>query len=290
MEQVNSGRDFSSISPSVRWMILFKGHTSIPYAREVAELMEYPNKFAPDFKKKDFTFWASTLGLERRYYSINDLLNDLKTENILELSSGYSFRCLEYAHQKGLNYIDTDLPDIIAAKREFLISLTKDGSVSKGSLELLPLNALDKDKFFEITGHFPPGEVAIVNEGLLTYLDYNEKVKLCSIIHDIIKERGGFWITADICLKNKESKLGLKYNDKIKEFNEQHDTEGNSFESFEEARIFFKEMGFVIDKESRIKYSEMSSFKFFKRSLTLKHLFKMRNTRQIFATWRLKAI
>ncbi len=290
MEQINTNRDFSSISPSAKWMILLKGHTNIPYAREVAELLEYPNKYVPDFKKKDFTFWASTLGLERRYWSINELLNDLTTKNILELSSGYSFRSLEYTQQKGLNYIDTDLPDVIAAKKELIKRLTKDELHSNGSLELLPLNALDKDKFLEIIDHFPRGEVAIVNEGLLTYLDNQEKKKLCSIIHDIMMKLGGYWITADIGLKNKESKLGLKYNDEIKQFNEQHNTEGNSFESFKEAEIFFKEMGFVIDKEAKIKYSEMTSFKFFKRSLTLRHLFKMRNTRQIFATWRLKAV
>ena len=59
----------------------------------------------------------------------------------------------------------------------------------------------------------------------------------------LLMERGGYWITADIGLKNKESKLGLKYNDEIKQFNEQHNTEDNSFESFKEAEIFFKDHG-----------------------------------------------
>jgi hypothetical protein len=46
MEQSTYSRDFYSISPSARWMILSKGHTSIPYAKEVAELLEYPGKYA----------------------------------------------------------------------------------------------------------------------------------------------------------------------------------------------------------------------------------------------------
>lgn len=290
MEQPTNNRDFSSISPSAKWMILCKGHTNIPLAREVAELLESPNKYIPDFKKRDFTFWASTLGLERRYMSINQLLNESAIKNILELSSGYSFRSLEYAQQKGVHYIDTDLPDIIAAKIEFIKILQKEDINTNGKFELLPLNALDKDSFLEIIGHFPPGDIAIVNEGLLTYLIKQEKEKLCSIIHDILTARGGYWITADIGLKNKETKLGLSYNDEIKKFNEQHDTEGNSFESFEEAEIFFKNNGFILDKVATVNYSEMSSFKYFKRSLTLRHLFKMRNTKQIFATWRLKAV
>ncbi len=290
MERTTYLRDFSSISPSARWMLLCKGHTNIPYAKEVAELLEYPNKYLPDFKKRDFTFWASTLGLERRYWSLNQLLNDLLIKNILEFSSGYSLRSLEYAQQKGVHYIDTDLPDIIAVKIEFIGSLQKGEIKTNGKLELLPLNALDKKSFLEIVSHFPQGKIAIVNEGLLTYLIKQEKEKLCSIIHDILIERGGYWITADIALKDKESKLRLSYNDGIKKFNEQHDTEGNSFESFEEAEMFFKKNGFVIDKVATVKYSEMSSFKYFKRSLTLKHLLKIRNAKQIFATWRLKAV
>jgi hypothetical protein len=56
-------------------------------------------------------------------------------------------------------------------------------------------------------------------------------------------------------------KFDLKYDDKIKEFYEQQNTESNSFESFKEAEMFFKDMGFMINKEVKIKYSEMSTFK-----------------------------
>jgi hypothetical protein len=290
MEQPITDRDFSSISPTARWMLLTKGYTSIPFAREVAELLEYPNKYVPDFKKKDFTLWACAIHLESRYWSIDQLLKGLSINNILELSSGYSFRSLEYARQKGAYYIDTDLPEVIAAKKQFVSSLSKEESITGGKLELLPLNALDELNFHEIAGHFPPGEIAIVNEGLLTYLDKQEKVKLCSIIHDILMERGGCWITADIYLKNKQPKLGFQYNNEVKEFYSRQNTEGNSFESFEEAEMFFKEMGFVVEKEAKIKYSEMSSFKYLIKSVTIRQLFRLRGSGKIQATWCLKAV
>lgn len=290
MEQIFVNRDFSSISPSAKWLLLWKGYTNIPFAREVAELLEYPNKYIPDFKKRDYTFWASTIGLENRYWSIDQLLNDLTIKNILEISSGYSFRSLDFAQRKAVHYIDTDLPEVIDNKKEFINSLKKDGLNPDGKLELLPLNALDKNNFHEIIGHFPQGEIAIVNEGLLTYLNRQEKENLCTIIHDILKERGGYWITTDIGLKNKDKKLGLKFNDKIMEFNKLHDTEGKSFESFKEAEKFFKEMGFVIDKEANIKYSEMSSFKYLVKSMTLRQLFNIKKSGRIQATWRLKTV
>jgi hypothetical protein len=87
--------------------------------------------------------------LENRYRSIDQLLNDLIIINILELSSGYSFRGLDYIIQKDVHYIDTDLSDVIAVKKEFYGSLKKEGANTKGKLELLSLNALDEKNFYE---------------------------------------------------------------------------------------------------------------------------------------------
>lgn len=56
MEQIFVNRDFSSISPSAKWLLLWKGYTNIPFAREVAELLEYPNKYIPDFKREIILF------------------------------------------------------------------------------------------------------------------------------------------------------------------------------------------------------------------------------------------
>jgi hypothetical protein len=290
MEQIISNRDFSSISPSARWLLMLKGYTSIPFAREVAELLHSPDKYIPDFKRRDLTFWAVTYHFESRYWSINQLLKDLKVKNILELSSGYSFRSLEHARHEGIHYIDTDLPEIINTKSEFIKTLLRDRSDIKGKLELLPLNVLDIEGFHEIIGRFPPGEVAIVNEGLFTYLDREEQKRLCSVIHDILKERGGYWVNGDIYLKNRQPRFGFQFDDKIKRFNELHDTESNSFESFDEAEMFFRELGFLIDMEARIRVSELSSFKYLMKSITLRDLFKFRKIGKIQAAWRLKAI
>jgi O-methyltransferase involved in polyketide biosynthesis len=208
----------------------------------------------------------------------------------MELSSGYSFRSLDYTRQKGVHYIDTDLPEVIAVKKEFLAKLVKEDSFGDGKLELLPLNAQDENAFRKIVGHFPQGEITIVNEGLMGYLNQQEKEQLCSIIHGILKERGGYWITADIHLKNFESKPGLQYSDEVRKFNEQQQTNENNFDSFREAELFFNRMGFVIDKVAKLKYSELNSFKFMIRSLKLRQLFKVRKGHEIQATWRLRAV
>ena len=281
-------KDFSSVSPSAKSLLMMKGYTNIPYARETAALMQGPEVFDLNFEDKDFWFWIRVMHFESRYWSIDQLLEGLSINNILEISSGFSFRGLEKIKTKGVHYIDTDLPDVIETKKEFITVLQNEGSNVGGKLELVPLNALDEEQFQAVIKKFKGGELVIINEGLLMYLDNSEKEKLCKIISKILKEHGGYWITADIYLRNKQEKLDLKLGDKTKEFFEQHHIEENRFESFEEAEAFFNRMGFIVDKEAKIKPSGLSSFKYLLKSLTLKQLFKMRKAGKIQATWRLK--
>jgi O-methyltransferase involved in polyketide biosynthesis len=289
MEQINgSDRNFDTISPSAFSLLLMKGYTNIPFTRRAAELLVHPHEYVPDYKKKEMTFWARLLHFESRYWSIDQLMEDLQVNNILELASGFSFRGLEAIRQKQVHYIDTDLPDLIAIKKEFISALKGENFASKGNLELLSLNALDEQQFQEIIARFPDGEIVIVNEGLLMYLDLPEKEKLCSIIHRILKERGGYWITADIYLKKKMDNLDLKIDDNTKAFFEQHRIEENKFESVEEAESFFKRMGFKVDKEANLKRSELSSMKYFLKNVTVKQLFKIRKTGKMQMTWRLR--
>jgi O-methyltransferase involved in polyketide biosynthesis len=283
-------RDFSSISPSARSLLLLKGLTDIPFARQTAELLLFPEKYNPDFNKKDMTFWARVLHFENRYRSIDQLLEDLSINNILELSSGFSFRGLEATQKGACHYIDTDLPEVINLKNDFIEALRNEDFKTEGKLELVPLNCLNEQQFREITDKFPDGEIVIVNEGLLMYLDPMEKENLCSIIHKILKDRGGYWITADIYLKNKHDKLNLKIDDRTKDFFLQHNIEDNKFSSFKEAESFFRRMGFIIDKEANIKHKELSSIRHFLKNVTIKQLFKIRKAGKIQATWRLRAI
>lgn len=95
MQATNNGRDFSSISSSAKWILLMKGHTNIPYAKEAAALVEAPRPFVPNLQSADRSFWGRTLHFESRYYSIDALLHGQAVSNVLELSSGFSFRGLD---------------------------------------------------------------------------------------------------------------------------------------------------------------------------------------------------
>lgn len=288
MDTTNSdSRNYNTISPSAKALLLMKGLTNIPFARQAAELMMHPQPYIPDYSNRNFGYWARVLHFESRYLTIDQLLNDLPITNILELSSGFSFRGLEAVKQKSVHYIDTDLPGIIEKKKEFVTALQGEHFEARGKLELLPLNALDEKQFIETINHFTSGEVVIVNEGLLVYLGTSEKEKLCSIIRNILKQRGGYWITADIYIKqNPEHKL--KIDDELQQFFDQHRIEENMFDSLEAAEAFFKKAGFVIEREAVPDYSKLVSLNYFLQSTTQEQLSRMNKMERIQVTWQLK--
>jgi O-methyltransferase involved in polyketide biosynthesis len=282
-------RNFNTISPSAKSLLFMKGHTEIPFARYAAELAAYPDEFIPDYDKNDISFWARVLHFEKRYSSIDQLLDDIKISNFLELGSGYSFRGLAKALNEECYYIDSDLPEMILSKKDLAESLIKD-KPNKGTLEYLALNALDENQFQEIISRFPEGELVILNEGLLMYLNEQEKRKLCNIIHKILEKKGGYWITADIYFKNKYQNLNLKIEEQTKIFFEQHNIEENKFESPEAAEEFFKSMGFTIDREAVEEYPKLSSTKYYLRCLNSNPEFRKNKRKKIQTTWRLKPI
>ena len=246
----------------------------------------YPEKFSPEFDNKDFGFWLRVIHFENRYWSINQLLSELTVKNILELSSGFSFRGLEAIKQPGLYFIDTDLPEVITAKKKLIKSFGEAIIPGGSELEILPLNVFDEKNFNKVTDRFPGGEIVIINEGLLMYLDESEKLRLCSIIHKILKQRGGYWITGDIYIRRKNKNPDLQINHDLKFFKEHH-IEENKFESFEEQNNFSIIAGFIIEKEALSDRTKLSTLKYLLENSTAEQKNLIRESDKSRVTWRL---
>ncbi|WP_336518233.1 class I SAM-dependent methyltransferase [Pollutibacter soli] len=287
-EQQLPPRDFDSISPSAKWILIMKAHTTIPFSKRAMELVSAPEKFEPDFENPDLSFWVRTMHFENRYKSINHLMEGIDAKNILELSSGFSFRGLDLAQHSDVHYIDTDLPDMVAQKQKLVNTLKKELPAPKGTYELATLNALDEKSFDELVSHFLPGELTIVNEGLLMYLNTTEKEKLCRNIHKILLERGGCWITADIYIALKPRGLELNVGPEMKKFFEVQKIEENYFKSFEQAAEFFDSMGFIVDKKFDGDYSKLSVLPQLIKRTTPEDIKKFAEMPKIHSRWRLR--
>lgn len=253
--------------------------------------MQGPEVFGLNFDDKDFWFWIRVMHFESRYWSVSQLLEQTDCKNILEISSGFSLRGLDLcAKDKDIHYLDTDLPEVVASKQNLIAELHL-GQDAIGKYDLLPLNAMDNTAFSAVMNSFGNGPVAIVNEGLLMYLNLEEKKQLCKTIDGALQRRGGYWITADVYVRRSaEVTASLPTSQSEADFLAQHRIEENKFESYEAAAAFFKEQGFEMVSEAAPNYSTMS---------TLPHLIstlpeEMRASKQpppkIQATWMLRAI
>lgn len=284
-------KDYSTISPSAKALLFMKGVTDIPFAREAAALMMAPGVYEPDMQNDDMRFWARVLHFEQRYKSINQLLADVPVKNILELSSGFSFRGLALTGtQENVHYIDTDLPGIIETKQSFTEALGT-GKIKPGSkLETLPLNVLDEAQFRAIVDRFEEGPVVIVNEGLLMYLDLAEKEKLCSIIHAILKERGGYWITADVYTQTMMHMPPGTGDDALNQFLAEHRTEEKKFDGFGAAAAFFNHQRLIVDKVEVRNREQLVSYRYFMDKVPKEQLQFWKGSARIRETWRLQPI
>lgn len=285
-----ASRDYGTISPSAAALLLLKAHTSIPFTKEAAALLQVQDNLLgePASLKKDYAFWARVMHFEARYQSVNQLLNELNAQQVLELSSGFSFRGLHLTTQTPVHYIDTDLPGVISVKEKIAAQLA--AGTPAGQLEMLPLNALDETQFADVLGRFNQQELVIVNEGLLVYLGIPEKQQLCKLIHAALKQHGGYWITADIYIRNEQVNQRLKIDDQLSVFFEQHNVAENMFASFEDAASFFESNGLVLDKEAEPDYTQLSALPHFLAAASPEQLAALRTIQKPHATWRLRAV
>jgi O-methyltransferase involved in polyketide biosynthesis len=258
-------RNFDTISPSAKMLLLMKSLTDIPFAKEAAEIV-FPREELdklPELQKSRY-FLGASLHFENRYKSIDKILEDIKPKNTLELSSGFSLRGLSMAMNENIFYIDTDLPGVIETKKNLTQSLIQ-SQVLKGTLLTQPLNAMDEQQFTATIDSFPAGPVTLVNEGLLMYLNTEEKGRLCATIRELLRKRGGCWITADIYIRGEEELRGNddEFMKQAQSFFAAHDIQENKFTSLEEATEFFTANGFNISRTETLVPERLSALKYF---------------------------
>jgi O-methyltransferase involved in polyketide biosynthesis len=239
-----SPRDFSTISPSAKSLLLVKAQTSLPFARQAAELLWGASAVEDAERETAKTPWATGRRdhFEHRARSIDDALAALGSARILELAAGLSFRGLDMAARRpDVSYLDTDLPEMAELKADLVARLHP--APLRGTLVVRPLDALAPDAVRAAVATLPAGPVAIAQEGLLMYLDDAEKGTLAAAVRDVLLERGGAWITADVYV---QSALKPHRDERTTKFLEQHRVEEKKFADFSAAAAFFESHGFVV--------------------------------------------
>lgn len=256
-------RNFTTISPTARALLLMKSVTRIPFAHAAAQLVASPAEMDDlEHQLSNLSFLRRVLHFENRYWTTEQLYRRQPTSNVLELCAGYAFRGLQHVTQAPVHYVDTDLPDVIATKRMLVTQLLRDQGLSvRGPLHLQPLNALDEVSFWQAIDLLPAGPLTILNEGLLMYLNEAEKRQLCGIIHKILEVRGGAWITGDAYIQRDASADPPPDDEQslqLAAFLAYHNIEENKFASLEAAEAFFNSCGFVVKDRMAVSWEDLS--------------------------------
>ncbi len=241
-------RDYSTISPSAWALLLMKSQSSIPFAKEAAELVwgnAVPASLADALVLENAP--RRLRHFESRYRSLDLLLAEAGLPNVLEIGAGLSFRGLELTQTRNTFYVDTDLPDIAALKARLIERLAS--KPLAGTLRVQALDALDSAAFQAATGSMPPGPLAIANEGLLVYLDEREKAQLAANIRRALLLRGGVWLTADVYVRNSGGSAPNVSYGRAREFLDRHRVEQNKFKDWAAAEHFFAGNGFRVSRK-----------------------------------------
>ena len=247
---------YEKISPTAWGVAYHRVLSDIKYAKEIFDQLEKLQKTTDPIEIEYMERTKSskiTPQLEARYMLINRLYNENKTNQILEIASGLSPRGLEMTDgDPSLTYIEVDIPSMAECKRCLLEKLFKSNVINpRPNLYIENGDALDKESLMAVTERFKNEPITIINEGLLRYMNFEQKAIVAKNVKVLLEKFCGFWITSDITLARiLDQKDEDRINRGMVKAMSGIDVDKNVFESVEAAVEFFESFGFTVEKHS----------------------------------------
>ena len=222
---------FESISPTAIITSYPRVFTDIEYEKEIHNWLSKNCNCDVNLNK------LLAPEIEARYKLINKLLEKQNITQVLELAAGYSSRGLIYSN-KGYKYVEMDLEEVSNNKKRMIDEIFKNSN-----LKIVSGNALNYNDYIKCEKYFSKDKIAIINEGLLRYLTFEEKKIVGENIYKLLKEYGGVWITSDVTPKRFIEKQDPTINKDINNITSRNDI-NDRFEDENHIRSFYKEIGF----------------------------------------------
>src|SRR3954467_9170463 len=205
--------DSSLISVTAKIAAYYRQFSDIPFAQEVAKRIGADAAFDQiltehRLDREKLTFYAPMF--EARYKSITQLIVQSGASQVLELASGYSLRGLDLTRSGAIGYVETDLPDVVAAKLGLLEDVRQHHALLPSPHHVVTAaDALDFDEVRSSAAVLDPGRpLAVLCEGLIMYLSKEQTEQLARNIRRLLGEfAGGSWITPDFTFRADASDL-----------------------------------------------------------------------------------
>ena len=192
--------------------------------------------------------------MEARYKATNQILNKSNIHQILEIASGLSPRGLALTENPEITYVATDLPEIVEQGKSIVNNILAQTNSSRPNLHYQAVNALDSKDLLAATTFFKlDNSIAVISEGLFTYLNKEEKSTVAANILKILKKNGGVWITSDVTTTQFIKKI-IQTSEELKEIaarvfkNIGLNIENSVLDEEIDIQEFFREAGFTIEE------------------------------------------
>ena len=245
-----SDKDYEKISTTAIVTSYPRIFTDIPYEKEIYEWL------SKNCNEQVALYKNMAPEMEARYKLTNKMLDNSGIKQVLELAAGYSSRGLIYS-KNNYNYVEMDLEKVIENKRKLLNFIIDE---IPENLKMVSGNALRKSCFEECENYFKQNElIAVINEGLLRYLTFDEKKKLAENIYNLLSKHGGIWITSDVTpkkfIKSQDNAL-QDFNKNVSNITSRNNL-NDRFENINHIKEFFGNIGFELVEVH--KFNEMKN-------------------------------
>jgi len=241
--------NYTSIIPTAYITAYPRLFTDIPYSKPIFEALEkirHSNDETP--LGENYKVVRLAPELEARYKLIDKLLDESSIQQVLELASGLSPRGLILTEKDfDTQYAELELKEMAQLKQSILGAI----SIPPNNLHITPGNALRAEDFNAAIKSFDISKrMAVLNEGLLRYLNFDEKTLVAKNVHSVLSRFGGIWITCDTTPKsflNTQDTLTKPGMNRDLSSISQKDFTKNMFEDEPHVERFFSDLGFSVE-------------------------------------------
>lgn len=254
----NAEVDHTKVAPTAWGVAYLRTLSDVPFATEMFDALEADlaetGQPSPAWNG-DRDYLAPQL--EARYKLIDKLIKAAGNRQILELAAGIATHGMALGlEDPDLKYVELDLPAVADKKRMLLTGL---GVSLPAGLTVVDGDALIQDDIWNATQAFDRSKpVTVMNEGLLRYLDFDQKAQVARNIRGVLEVFGGVWITPDSNLRAAMLREDEKATDHTARVARSTgiDIAANAFESQEASVKFYEDLGFDVEVRSFLEVSD----------------------------------
>jgi O-methyltransferase involved in polyketide biosynthesis len=251
--------DHRKVAPTAYGVAYLRTFSDIPYAKEIFAALNDTMKasgqtYIPGSASKD----RLAPQLEARYKLVDSLIAASGITQILEVAAGIAPRGLVYTESDPeIVFVEMDLDGVTEEMREILSAMSKN---IPPNLTITAGDALNiEDMVAAASGFSTEQPIAVVNEGLMRYLTFDQKATYAKNVRALLTKFGGVWITPDISLRQalvQEDNAAIGHTKSLKDTTG-IDVNNNVFEDEPEAIKFFEDLGFKVESHSFLEVGDI---------------------------------